>query len=122
MINYYADTWHGNFDGSAEDLTVLLSRAADAINNVIAFSGYTVDTAPDVVADNVKKAVCAQADYIDAQGGVSCLADSSGVSSATIGKFSYQSSAQGDQAAELCNQAYQYLAPTGILYRGCGTW
>ncbi len=121
MSSYYTDTWHGNFDGSAEDLTVLLSRAVDVINIAITMSGYTVNTAPDVVAENVKKAVCAQADYIDAQGGVSNMADSGGVSSATIGKFSYQAS-DSASSTDLCDQAYQYLTATGLLYRGCSVW
>ena len=58
---YYKDSWHGGFDGSEEDLRILLSRASDAVDASITMSGYTVNTAPDAVAENVKKAVCAQA-------------------------------------------------------------
>ena len=56
---YYKDNWHGSFDGSEEELRILLSRAADAVNIAITMSGYTVNTAPDAVAEYVKKAVCA---------------------------------------------------------------
>lgn len=120
---YYKDSWNGNFDGSEEDLRILLSRAADAVNIAITMSGYTVNTAPDAVEEYVKKAVCAQADYIDAQGGVSCMADAGGVVSATVGKFSYQSGSSGSAAGKiLCDLAYHYLLPTGLLYRGCKLW
>lgn len=120
---YYKDNWHGSFDGSEEELRILLSRAADAVNIAITMSGYTVHTVPDMVAENVKKSVCAQADYIEAQGGVSCMADAGSVVSATIGKFSYQSGASGSAAGSmLCSLAYQYLIPTGLLYRGCMLW
>lgn len=120
---YYKDSWHGSFDGSEEELRILLSHAADAVNIAITMSGYTVHTVPDMVAENVKKAVCAQADYIEAQGGVSCMADAGSVVSATIGKFSYQPVASGSAAGSmLCSLAYQYLIPTGLLYRGCMLW
>lgn len=122
---YYKDSWHGSFDGSEEDLRILLSRASDAVDASITMSGYTVNTAPDAAAEYVKKAVCAQADHIDAQGGVSCMADAGSVVSATVGKFSYQSGAEASGSASdsiLCSLAYQYLIPTGLLYRGCMLW
>lgn len=52
---YYKDSWHGSFDGSEEELRILLSRAADAVNIAITMSGYTVHTVPDMVAENVKR-------------------------------------------------------------------
>lgn len=115
---YYKDNWHGSFDGSEEELRILLSRAADAVNIAITMSGYTVHTVPDMVAENVKKAVCAQADYIEAQGGVSCMADAGSVVSATIGKFSYQSGASGSAAGSmLCSLTNSDLEKGHLVWK-----
>ena len=38
MINFYKDEWKGKFDGSDEELKMLLSRTADIVDNAIAFS------------------------------------------------------------------------------------
>lgn len=119
MINFYHEIWRGSFSGTDEELTQLLSRAADVINNEIALSSYTVDTVPDVLEERVKKAVCAQADYIDNNGGVNCMSESSG-GSMSLGKFSYSESSAGSAVSgcKLCSQAESYLALTGLLYRG----
>ena len=77
MINFYKNTWCGSFDGTDEELSLLLSRCTDIVNNAIAFSGYTVDTVPDIFKARVSKAVCAHADYIDNNGGIDSLTDNS---------------------------------------------
>ncbi|MGN0613554.1 MAG: hypothetical protein ACI4JB_06590 [Porcipelethomonas sp.] len=120
MIDFYKNTWHGSFCGTDEELILLLSRSADTVNNVIAVSGYTVDTVPEVFKARVCKAVCAHADYIDGNGGIESLTDNS-YNSVSLGKFSYSadSSANNDNGAiTLCPLAQGYLAPTGLLYRG----
>lgn len=51
MMNYaeyYNDVWHGSFEGTAEDFSVLLKRSCDIINNAIFLSGYTADTVPEI--------------------------------------------------------------------------
>ena len=120
MTNFYKNTWHGTFDGTDEELSLLLSRSADIVNNAIAFSGYTVDTVPEAFIARVCKAVCAHADYIINGGGIDSLTDSS-YNSVSLGKFSYSAdgSENGDNGAvTLCPLAQGYLAPTGLIYRG----
>ncbi len=122
MLHFYKEQWHGSFDGSDEELSLLLSRAVDIINNAIAFSGYTVDTAPQPLSERVCKAVCAQADYIVSNGGVESLTDST-YNSASLGKFSYSVDSSGNgnnvnNSSALCPLAEEYLAPTGLLYKG----
>lgn len=118
MTYFYENTWKGTFDGTREELLLLLSRSADIINNEISLSGYTVETVPDIYKDRVCKAVCAQADFIDANGGIESLSDG-GFSSAALGKFSYSSgNTESVKAAAICPLACGYLAPTGLLYRG----
>ena len=120
MIDFYKTKWEGRFDGTDEELSLLLSRSADVIDNAIALSGFTVDTVPETLRERVYKAVCAHADYIDSSGGVESLSDS-GFSSVSLGKFSYSSDSSGNKnngAVTLCPLAQGYLAPTGLLYRG----
>lgn len=117
---FYKDVWKGSFDGSDdEELSLLLSRSADVVNNAIALSGYTVDTVPEIFKERVCKAVCAHADYIDSNGGVESLTDGA-YNSVSLGKFSYSADASGskDSTVTLCPLAQGYLAPTGLLYRG----
>lgn len=124
MTGFYHNQWNGSFDGTEEELALLLSRAADIVDNAISISGYTVKTVPQLWHDRVYKAVCAQADFIEAQGGAESLTESP-YSSVTLGKFSYTKAASnasentsGTSAEVLCPLAHSYLAPTGLLYRG----
>ncbi len=116
MNDFYRNNWHGTFDGSEEELTLLLSRARDIIDNAIYLSGVTVDTVPDVHRERVYKAVCAQADRIEANGGVGTLTES-GCSSLSLGQFSCSVDLTGS-LEPLCLLSYEYLHPTGLLYRG----
>ena len=114
--SYYRGDWHGSFSGTDAELSVLLSRAEDAVDNAIYLSGKTV--ADMSYLDAVNNAVCAQADFIDNCGGVSAMADD-GVDSVSLGKFSYSAgSGGGKSASALCEQAEGYLLRTGLLYRG----
>lgn len=119
-LSFYKEQWHGSFDGTDEELALLLSRAADIVNNAIAFSGFTVDTAPEIFKTQVCKAVCAHADFINGSGGVESLTDNA-YNSASLGKFSYSSDSSGDKnsgSSVLCTLAEEYLVPTGLLHRG----
>lgn len=121
MLEFYKTEWNPDFDGTDEELTKLLSRAADVVNQSICLSGYTVETVPEKLRPAVSKAVCAQADYIESCGGVESLTEGA-YSSVSLGKFSYSGggSASGESAsgASLCILAERYLLPTGLLYRG----
>ena len=118
---FYKDVWKGGFDGTDEELSKLLSRCTDIVNNAIAFSGYTVDTVPDIFKARVSKAVCAHADYVENNGGIGSLTDNL-YNSVSLGKFSYSVDASGGNtvngALTLCSLAMGYLAPTGLLCRG----
>ncbi len=114
MTEYYKNVWHGSFGGSDEELSRLLSRAADIINYEIFFSGYTVGSVPEYIAEQVKKAVCAQADYIEAQGGTESVTEDK-YNSVSLGKFSYS----GESTSSLlCTFSQSCLAAAGLLYRG----
>ena len=120
LMEFYRQNWDGGFSGTERELDLLLSRAADVIDNAIYISGITVKTVPLRWQDRVYKAVCAQADYIDSIGGIDCMNDS-GRGTVTLGSFSYSdwnASTSSSGACELCSQAESYLLPTGLLYKG----
>ncbi len=119
---YYKTQWGGSFDGSDEELAVLLSSAAQVVESAIYPSGFTADTIPPVWQERYNMAVCAQADYIEAQGGIAALSESGIGGSVTIGKFSYSGGSEGGSAegaaCSLCLMAQTFLRPTGLLYKG----
>ena len=122
LTEFYLQKWDGSFSGTERELKILLSRAADVVDNAIYLSGVDVESVPDELKDRVFKAVCAQADYIDSVGGIDCMNDSGG-GSVSLGSFSYsdRGSASGgseERACHLCSQAESYLLPTGLLYKG----
>ena len=122
LTEFYRQKWDGGFSGTEMELEILLSRAADVVDNAIYLSGWTVENVPCKLQDRVYKAVCAQADYIDSIGGVDCMNDSGG-GSVSLGSFSYSdrgtaSDNSEDCACLLCSHAKNYLLPTGLLYKG----
>lgn len=123
IVRYYTDEWQGNVT-DAEELGKLVSRAVDVVESEIYLSGYTVDTVPEYMQTAVNKAVCAQADYIDALGGVEAMSDDSTMTSVSLGRYSYSGGSSsngaggGSSASSLCSLARKYLIPTGLLYKG----
>lgn len=115
--DYYINEWGGRADGTERELKTLVSRAVDVIDNAIYLSGKTVAESTD---SRVFKAVCAQADYILSCGGIDCMNENGG-GSVSLGKFSYSEGSGGGSSASactLCEQAREYLIPTGLLYKG----
>lgn len=71
----------------------------------------------------IKKAICAQIEYLDANGG-SDLDNGAGIQSASIGKFSYTQggATNGELQSIYSPRAQRILFPTGLLYRGGGCY
>lgn len=121
LINYYRTIWRGSFEGGDNELEILLSRAADVVNNSIYHSGEEVESISEAYKIKVFKAVCAQADYIDSVGGIESMNESTG-GSVSLGNFSYTESGSGSgsnkMGCTLCKQAEGYLMSAGLLYKG----
>lgn len=118
---YYSANWGGYSD--EEELTAALKRAEIIVDRAIFPLGYTVSTAPEPWRTAAQNAVCAQAEFILENGGVSALSETTDGGSVSLGKFSYSgggtSGSAGDSAVNsLCGQALALLEPTGLLYRG----
>lgn len=117
---YYSANWGSWAD--TDELTAALRRAEIIVDREIFPSGYSVSTVPGTWRTAAQNAVCAQAEFILENGGVSALSETTDGGSVSLGKFSYSGgnsgSSGGSAVNSLCAQALALLEPTGLLYRG----
>ena len=106
------------------DFHSLLLRAEEIIEEMTLYrlNNITFLAMPEEVQERVKKAVCAQIEYLDANGG-SDMDNGDAYQSASLGKFSYSrtSGTSGTQSI-YAPRAMRYLIPTGLLARGGGCY
>lgn len=122
-ISYYIDTYKGEPVDNA-DFPSLCMRAEELIEEMTMYriSPITVLAMPETVQERVKMAVCAQIEYLDANGG-SDMDNGADLQSAGLGKFNYTKSSGVNGSTEqsmYAPRAIRLLAPTGLLYRGGG--
>lgn len=116
---FYVDNFHGESVSDA-DFPSLLSRAEEIVEEMTMYrlTPITFLAMPKDVQERVKKAVCAQVEYLDANGG-SDMDMGVSMQSASLGKFSYSAGVVDGNAQSLyAPRAQRLLAPTGLLYRG----
>lgn len=103
------------------DFSFLLERASEIIEEMCMYriQPERMDLYGTFIQDRIKKAVCAQIEYLDANGG-SDMDNGESLTSASLGKFSYSTgSASGTSGQSIYSpRALRLLAPTGLLYRG----
>lgn len=120
---YYYEFFNGeSVDGA--DFQSLCERAGEIIEEMTMYriTETTFADMPEDVQERVKKAVCAQIEYLDANGGAD-MDNGSDLQSAGLGKFNYSkaSGADGSSAQSIYSpRAQRILLPTGLLYRGGG--
>lgn len=120
---YYNNTFHGEPTNPA-DFPSLSLRAGEIVEEMTMYrltpASYLVMA--DGVRERVQNAVCAQIEYLDANGGAD-LDNGADLQSAGLGKFNY-SRVAGSNGSTLQStfapRAQRYLFPTGLLYRGGG--
>ena len=122
-----ADTeFYTNVYGGVQyaDITALLTRAANIIDAAVFIDESLL---AETQVDYVKKAICAEAEYIGASGGIAAIAAASGGGGGfTLGKFSVTAPAAGTAGAAAasgaipCDTAYAYLERACVTYRGVG--
>ena len=122
-ISYYIGTYKGEPVDNA-DFPSLSMRAEEQIEEMTMYriSPITVLAMPETVQERVKMAVCAQIEYLDANGG-SDMDNGADLQSAGLGKFNYTKSSGVNGSTEqsmYAPRAIRLLAPTGLLYRGGG--
>lgn len=120
---YYADTFKGEPVDDA-DFPSLCMRAEELIEEMTMYriTPTTVLAMSEAVQERVKMAVCAQIEYLDANGG-SDMDNGADLQSAGLGRFNYTKSSGANGSTEhsmYAPRAIRLLAPTGLLYRGGG--
>ncbi len=118
---YYYDVFHGE-SVDDDDFPSLLDRACEIVEeqtmhrlNEMSFRTMSNDT-----QRRIQRAICAQIEYIDANGG-SEFDNDTGLASAGLGKFNYSASATSGGNIPRCSpRAVRILTPTGLLHRGGG--
>lgn len=116
---FYNEEFSGESVDNA-DFPKLLSRASEIVEEMCMYriSEDNLEQFGADIQDRVKKAVCAQIEYLDANGG-SDLDMGNDFQSAGLGKFNYsKSTTDGDSQSVYAPRALRYLMPTGLLYRG----
>nr|DAZ09741.1 MAG TPA: Head Tail Connector Protein [Caudoviricetes sp.] len=120
---YYVGTFKGEPVDDA-DFSSLCMRAEELIEEMTMYriTPTTVLAMPEAVQERVKMAVCAQIEYLDANGG-SDMDNGADLQSAGLGRFNYTKSSGANGSTEqsmYAPRAIRLLAPTGLLYRGGG--
>lgn len=118
---YYHDMFRGE-PVDDTDFPALCQRAGEIIEEMTLYrlteEGFAM--MPENTQKLVKNAVCAQIEYLDANGGAE-MDMGNGMSGATLGRFSYSGASSGSGSTEqsiFSPRAERILWPTGLTYRG----
>ncbi|MCH1984169.1 hypothetical protein MCG98_16505 [Ruminococcus sp. OA3] len=119
--DYYLNTFHGEPVINADFLSLLM-RAEEIVEEMCMYR-LTLSAFHEMeerIQERIRKAVCAQIEYLDANGG-SEIDNGIDLQSAGLGKFNYAkaSGVSGStQQSIYAPRAQRILASTGLLYRG----
>ena len=124
-INYYASIYNG-MEVEDQDFQSLCERAGEIIEEMTMYrvTPVAILAMPECVQDRVKMAVCAQIEYLDANGGAD-MDNGVDLQSAGLGKFNFTKASGANGSTEqsiYAPRAVRILAPTGLLYRGGGCY
>ena len=104
-----------------DDLDVLLDRASDIVRQHTLYCLDNIEIFPESIQENIKKAVCAQAEFIGSCGGLESL-NSNNIQGFSIGNFSMtgggKNSSGNSSPASAAPMMISYLESAGMLYRG----
>ena len=119
--DYYDEVYHGEPVDLA-DFPSLLMRAEELVEELTLYrlSPESFQVMPSSTQERVKKAVCAQLEYLNANGGAD-MDNRLDIQSATLGKFSFSKSSGVSGNAEsslFAPRAERFLWPTGLIYKG----
>lgn len=116
---YYVEEYRGE---SVSDFPSLCERAGEIIEEMTMYrlTPVTILVMSEETQERVKRAVCAQIEYLDANGG-SDMDNGADLQSAGLGKFNYSKATGSDGSSKqsiYAPRAQRLLFPTGLLYRG----
>ena len=118
---FYDAEYKGIKINDQEKFERLNEKASDIIDILTNFVLTRMDFErfAQFIQTNVKKAVAAQIEYMASREGELSVHGDDSLSSVNIGNFSY-TEAEGSSKV-ISPMVYEYLKPTGLLYRGVAT-
>lgn len=122
-MDYYTSKFKGEPVADA-DFPSLCQRAGEIIEELTLYrlteKGFLF--MPEDTQKRVRDAICAQIEYLDANGGAE-MDMGNDMSGASLGKFSYSGATSGNGSTTqsiFSPRAERILWPTGLTYRGGG--
>jgi len=117
--DYYSNDYQG-VEIDSLSFEVLVKRASDVIDVITSdhITNIGFDTMHERIKEKIKKATAAQVEFMHLNGGAQAVHGNSGISSASIGGFSYSASSEGDSNNKISPSVIDYLRLTGLLYKG----
>ena len=115
---YYNEVYKGTPVDESE-LSVLIERASEIIDSMAVYS-IDMDKLPEFACELVRRAVAAEVEYLDENGGVSALSGGN-IAQATLGKFSYSRGTSGAFSVSgmpVAPMSISLLEKAGLLKRG----
>lgn len=116
--DYYTQQYKGELIDK-EDFKHLLERAGEIVEEMCMYriTPNHLQEYDIYIQERVKMAICAQIEYLDANGGGEI--DNGGeFQSVSLGKFSYSAGNENGGQRSYAPRALRFLIPTGLLYRG----
>lgn len=118
---YYIEVYQGE-PVSNTDFPALCMRAEEIIEEMTLYrlTLPAFNEMSEINQERIKKAICAQIEYLDANGGVD-MDNGVDLQNAGLGKFNYSKASGGDGSSKqsiYSPRAQRILFPTGLLYRG----
>lgn len=120
-VNLEDYTSYKGESADSADFSLLCSIAEQMIEEMTVYrlSEESFAKMPENIRERVKKAVCAQIEYIENSGGMETLNEPGNIQSASLGKFSFsEATTDNTGKASYSPIAVSFLRPTGLMYRG----
>jgi hypothetical protein len=117
---YYTDDFKGA-SVTQEEFDRLVRRASDKVDSLTSYVLHRVNfmQLDQLIQENVKKATAAQLEYLVTLGGELAV-HGDAPSSISISNFSYSTKSEGKGTQSVSPVVFDYLRPTGLLYKGVG--
>lgn len=119
---YYDDDYKGTPVEDVTEFDRLAKRASEQVDIMTSYTAarHPFDQLATFLQDQIKKATASIVEQYALNGGYDAV-NGSNHSSVTIGSFSYSEGSDGSVKSNITSNAYDYLRPTGLLYRGVHT-
>lgn len=120
---YVTEEYYNTFTGEpVDDFPALARRAEEIIEEITLYrvTEVTFNSFDEFTKGRIKNAVCAQIEYLNANGG-SDIDMGNDYQSVALGKFNYTKSSNGNSGTGqsiYSPRAMRILALTGLMYRG----